>query len=1572
MATVAVVKAIVTADVSQLKKEMTKAQRAMDNAGKNMSKVGKSMTMKVTMPLVGMGVAAAKMASDFEFSMTQIETLVGRSTAEVETLKGAVLGLSGQTGRAPKELADAMFFITSAGLDASSATAALEASAKAAAVGLGDTVVVADAVTNAMNGYGMSADGAAFATDVLAKTVEQGKASAADLAPQFGRLIPMAAELGISFDQVGGGLAFLTRASGDAAMSATQLGGVMKSILKPSQQAKTVMEEIGIDLGTLREAASEDLLGALQGLRTSLEANGKEMGDVFEDIRGLNGALQLTGVATGAAREVFDELANSSGKLDEAFRGVQKTAQFKLSQAMAGMKAGMIELGGAILPVVVPMIQQLANVIKVIADAFASLPGPVQKIIVVLGILVAATGPVLMMIGSINAGLVSLGVTAGITTASMAAILAPLLAIIAVGAAVFAVWKMFSNRAKEAQERTDTLRDSFVALDDRTGTLKSELEGLRGELDALNEATAEAALETTEFSDQAVLLGELIERDVRKPFQDYFKDLEHHNDLIRDPIRNNSYQDLADGLRGWTGMLDSNIALLEQHSATLGADSDKIIESVRNGDLQIATLQNMLYALDETADAHDDLAKENTKLAKAWLEDTDNVVAYVQALDGLVDANGESYLAQIEAMEAAEDWTGAAAMAIDATRIATEAAREAAAAEVARTAAMDAGANSLMTAAARHGELTTRTWDDVLAARALNDSRLAAKRSADMMAESTADSAQALLDEAAAARDAARAIEARANARRDAHTILREEAQERRRINAEAERLAEIIRNTADVTALRLHPAFVDASDEVLEIALGLLDADRNLSSLQREALGLVPPLEEAKTAIELAEEALQDEKDAQQELIRLAEDGLKVAENKLATLEAEADLARQLVQDFKDQVDAERQGFEALKSAYYAEQALADATADREAILREIEAVNRLEGEAIAEATDRLREQEQVVKDIQAQVEDLVDKEKELGAVVTALTAEREAANNAEGRFQKDLVRAALRAANAEYEAKRNVASINRDITDLEAQRLDLTAEQSRHQRDLTHELNAQRLAYHDIVAQVAELEGRQQEVSAGAQEAQKNLIAGLKVEQSEITAVEQQLIDLYGGIISEADAAQADISASQAKNLLRLQEELFETEAATAAGEAGMFDLLIAQQRLSEGIADAVRPIDGLREAEERLIEMEADAERVALQLAVARDRETIALQAKTAATDIDGQMTTAITAIDLLQTEQQHKLTMATDAQTLATEVATAAKESEGLVTEELTRIDNELTEATAAQTAANDDLTAANAALAIAEAEVIVMGEMGAIQLEELERLSQALTDANWDLVAAEYADKDAKIAVAEAGDNTSDAIARMSAKSSELTLWMGAMTTQARNAYPQFDTMRATLLELEPQIASAKGEIEQMTAAISRLIAQMERLNRTKIDQTTGARIPPTGPGTDWRQDDPGVWGSQGPPPDTQLAKLKAGIEAQSGHAKYAERVAAAATLSESEATTLNRFLDSLPSAQAGGAVVKGGLVNVHAGEQIVPAGGGITVVVNVEGSVSSERDLVESIRKGLLQAQKSGRSVVLN
>jgi hypothetical protein len=85
----------------------------------------------------------------------------------------------------------------------------------------------------------------------------------------------------------------------------------------------------------------------------------------------------------------------------------------------------------------------------------------------------------------------------------------------------------------------------------------------------------------------------------------------------------------------------------------------------------------------------------------------------------------------------------------------------------------------------------------------------------------------------------------------------------------------------------------------------------------------------------------------------------------------------------------------------------------------------------------------------------------------------------------------------------------------------------------------------------------------------------------------------------------------------------------------------------------------------------------------------------------------------------------------------------------------------------------------------------------------------------------------------------------------------------------------------------------------------------------------------------------------------------------------AGELGADDAAKILEDMFGVPSAAKGGFVKSAGLVNVHAGETISPRGGATYITVNVEGSVSSERDLVESIRKGLLRSQQSGRAVVL-
>ena len=60
------------ADMKGFDKAMKKAERSVGKFGKNMEKLGRNMTRNITLPLVAVGGAAAKLSADFDTSMTKI------------------------------------------------------------------------------------------------------------------------------------------------------------------------------------------------------------------------------------------------------------------------------------------------------------------------------------------------------------------------------------------------------------------------------------------------------------------------------------------------------------------------------------------------------------------------------------------------------------------------------------------------------------------------------------------------------------------------------------------------------------------------------------------------------------------------------------------------------------------------------------------------------------------------------------------------------------------------------------------------------------------------------------------------------------------------------------------------------------------------------------------------------------------------------------------------------------------------------------------------------------------------------------------------------------------------------------------------------------------------------------------------------------------------------------------------------------------------------------------------------------------------------------------------------------
>ena len=183
-------------------------------------------------------VGFVKQFGNLETQFAKIEGLVGIQASVIQKkFKPAVEELAGTMGIMPEKLAEALFFITSAGQRGQEAIDTLTISAKAQVAQLGEANVVADLLTSAINAYGSANLSAAQAADELAMGVRLGKLEAASLAPVIGTLLPLSSKLGVSFREVIGLMAAQSRTGTDAAIGATQLNSVFTDLIKTSEKA---------------------------------------------------------------------------------------------------------------------------------------------------------------------------------------------------------------------------------------------------------------------------------------------------------------------------------------------------------------------------------------------------------------------------------------------------------------------------------------------------------------------------------------------------------------------------------------------------------------------------------------------------------------------------------------------------------------------------------------------------------------------------------------------------------------------------------------------------------------------------------------------------------------------------------------------------------------------------------------------------------------------------------------------------------------------------------------------------------------------------------------------------------------------------------------------------------------------------------------------------------------------------------------------------------------------------------------------------------------------------------------
>lgn len=364
---------VVGGDVSGLRRAMGAAAAALGPLG--VAAAG------LAAGLAAVGVAAGKMAADFETQMVKIETLAGVSQEQIEAWGDQILELAPKLGRAPEELADALFFAASAGLSNAKSMDAVVQSAKAATAGLGDTDTIVRTVTAAMNAFGPQNLSAARAVDILAGTAKQGTFEVEELAGVIGMVIPFAAQAGVNFEQVGGTLAAMSLQGFSASQSATSLARILGTLQKPTAQAEEELGKIGLSMAKVREQVREKgLIAVLRTLNKRFDGNVESMNAVFGNSRAIRGVWALLGLQGGKLDKTMRGVRESSGLVDEAFQRQKETANGLWQEIQQHFRVLMINLGNTILPKVKTAMQFLVDVVRNLKGESVLARLPVRKL----------------------------------------------------------------------------------------------------------------------------------------------------------------------------------------------------------------------------------------------------------------------------------------------------------------------------------------------------------------------------------------------------------------------------------------------------------------------------------------------------------------------------------------------------------------------------------------------------------------------------------------------------------------------------------------------------------------------------------------------------------------------------------------------------------------------------------------------------------------------------------------------------------------------------------------------------------------------------------------------------------------------------------------------------------------------------------------------------------------------------------------------------------------------------------------------------------------------------------------
>jgi TP901 family phage tail tape measure protein len=622
------------ADTASYEAAMTRAgstaktvASGMEHTGRKSALIASGMTA-AGLAVAAFGVAAVKMAADFDQQMSTVQANTGATSVQMDQLRAAAIEAGASTVYSASDSADAINDLGKAGMSVTDIlTGGLTGALNLAA---SDGMAVGDAaeyMANALSMFHLKGSQASQVADTLAAGAGKAVGNVSDFGEALNNCGAQANSFGMNVQETTGVLALFAQNGTIGAEAGTQLNSMLMKLAAPSTEAANTMKELGI--------SAYDAQGHFVGMANFAGQLQKAEKNLTDEQRNQANATIFGSYAIKAANYLYEagesgvnkwtKAVSESGYAAEQAAAKNNNLKGDLENLSGSMESLMISVGEGAQGPLRKMVQGLDTLV----DAFAGLPSGAQQTLVVMASLAGVFGAVHKAAGNLNGSTSAMANNIGLA-------IDPIQRVKTALASAQTAFQMFRASSMSASEQMAAFGTTASKAQLKTAGFKavgSSVMSLLGGPWGIALTVAGAAL-------SAFISRQQKAKEATEQLQSALESGSSISETIASAYQKMNFAG-AD-MTHWMG--EAKISLTDMTSAAMGnkAAADKVNAALKEygkqGHSQMAVAQKMRDSIKDEAKAYQE-AKEQTKQKAKASKDA-------------VDADGKSASAAKEAASA--------------------------------------------------------------------------------------------------------------------------------------------------------------------------------------------------------------------------------------------------------------------------------------------------------------------------------------------------------------------------------------------------------------------------------------------------------------------------------------------------------------------------------------------------------------------------------------------------------------------------------------------------------------------------------------------------------------------------------------------------------------------------------------------------------------------------------------------------------------------------------------------------------------------------------------------------------